>query len=124
MKETITSCGRGRRGSASSLAGIAVPAKHTARMLLGSGRSYGAWGYANDPRRFTAESIQRWEHPRFGSNQFGDEAIGDLCYYAPWGNLAMFHGRYWWSRGLIRLDAGPAPLLVRGEHPLPIEVMS
>jgi hypothetical protein len=52
------------------------------------------------------------------------EAPGDLCYYAPWGNLALFHGPYRWSRGLLRLghlDAGPAPLLTRGKVPLRIE---
>lgn len=56
-----------------------------------------------------------------GSSRFGDEAPGDLCYYAPWGNLALFHAPYRWSRGLIRLgrlDGGPAPLLMRGEYPL------
>ena len=69
------------------------------------------------PRKLTEE----------GSDRFGDEAAGDLCYYAPWGNLAMVHGSYRWSRGLIRLgrlDGGPAPLLVRGEHPLRFEVLS
>ena len=68
------------------------------------------------PRKLTEE----------GSGQFGDEAVGDLCYYAPWGNLAMFHGPYRWSRGLIRLgrlDEGPAPLLVRGEYRLRIETL-
>jgi hypothetical protein len=61
-----------------------------------------------------------------GSTGFGNEAVGDLCYFAPWGNLAMFHGPYRWSRGLIRLgrlDNGPAPLLVRGKHPLRIEAL-
>lgn len=61
-----------------------------------------------------------------GNARFGNEAVGDLCYYAPWGNLAMFHGAYRWSRGLIRLgrlDQGPAPLLVRGEHPLRVETL-
>ncbi|MBP1847849.1 hypothetical protein J2046_006133 [Rhizobium petrolearium] len=62
-----------------------------------------------------------------GSDRFGNEAVGDLCYYAPWGNLAMFHGPYRWSRGLIRLgwlDNGTKPLLVRGEFPLRIEASS
>lgn len=66
------------------------------------------------PRKLTEE----------GSGRFGGEAAGDLCYYAPWGNLAMFYGSYRWSRGLIRLgrlDHGPAPLLVRGEHRLRVE---
>jgi hypothetical protein len=68
------------------------------------------------PRKLTEE----------GSGRFGNEAIGDLCYYAPWGNLAMFHGSYSWSRGLIRLgrlDSGAVPLLVRGGHPLQVEPM-
>ncbi|MFC3638338.1 cyclophilin-like fold protein [Camelimonas fluminis] len=61
-----------------------------------------------------------------GRGRFGDEAIGDLCYYAPWGNLVMFYGPYRWSRGLIRLgrlDQGAGPLLVRGEYPLRIEIL-
>ncbi|MBZ9890004.1 MFS transporter [Mesorhizobium sp. BR1-1-3] len=69
------------------------------------------------PRKLTEE----------GSGRFGNEATGDLCYYAPWGNLAMFHGPYRWSRGLIRLGRlaqGPAPLLTRGEHPLRVEMLS
>lgn len=28
---------------------------------------------------------------------------GDLTYYAPWGNLAVFYRDFSWSRGLIRL---------------------
>jgi hypothetical protein len=62
-----------------------------------------------------------------GSGRFGNETVGDLCYYAPWGNLAMFHGPYHWSRGLIRLgrlDQEAKPLLVRGEHPLRVEIIS
>ncbi len=62
-----------------------------------------------------------------GSGPFGNEVPGDLCYYAPWGNLAMFHAPYRWSRGLIRLgrlDGGPAPLLVRGEYPLRVEPLA
>lgn len=60
-----------------------------------------------------------------GSGRFDNEAVGDLCYYSPWGNIAMFHGSYRWSRGLIRLgrlEAGAGPLLVRGKHRLHIEV--
>jgi hypothetical protein len=61
-----------------------------------------------------------------GSGHFGNEAVGDLCYYAPWGNLAMFYGPYHWSRGLIRLgrlDQGAKPLSVRGDHPLRVEIL-
>ena len=59
-----------------------------------------------------------------GSAPFSGEAPGDLCYYAPWGNLAFFHAGYRWSPGLIRLgrlDDGPGPLLTRGEHSLRVE---
>lgn len=58
-----------------------------------------------------------------GSGRFSSEAVGDLCYYAPWGNLALFYGSYRWSRGLIRLgrlDGSFEPLLVRGEFPLSV----
>lgn len=66
------------------------------------------------PRRLTEE----------GSGPFAGEAPGDLCYYAPWGNLALFYDSYRWSRGLIRLgrlDGGPGPLRTRGTHPVRIE---
>jgi len=66
------------------------------------------------PRKLTEE----------GSGPFSNEAAGDLCYYAPWGNLAFFHGDYRYSNGLIRigrLDDGPQPLLTRGKFALRIE---
>jgi hypothetical protein len=59
-----------------------------------------------------------------GSGPFADEAPGDLCYYAPWGNLAFFYDSYRYSRGLIRLgrlDGGIEPLLTPGEFSLRIE---
>lgn len=62
-----------------------------------------------------------------GATCFGDESPGDLCYYAPWGNLALFHAPYRWPRGLIRLgrlDGWPAALLLRGEYPLRIETLA
>ena len=63
------------------------------------------------PRKLTEE----------GSGPFGNEAPADLCYFAPWGNLAFFHAGYRYSPGLIRLgrvDAGVEPLLTRGTFPL------
>ena len=66
------------------------------------------------PRKLTEE----------GSGPFSNEAAGDLCYYAPWGNLAFFHGGYKYSSGLIRvgrLDDGPQLLLTRGKFALRIE---
>ena len=69
------------------------------------------------PRKLTEE----------GSGPFTGEAPGDLCYYAPWGNLAFFHAGYRYSRGLVRLgslDGGIEPLLARGKFPLRIERLS
>jgi hypothetical protein len=68
---------------------------------------------AHLPRKLTEE----------GSGPFTNEAPGDLCYYAPWGNLAFFYAGYRFSRGLIRLgrlDGGIGPLLTRGKFPLRI----
>jgi hypothetical protein len=62
-----------------------------------------------------------------GSGPFANEAPGDLCYYAPWGNLAFFHAGYRYSRGLIRLgrlDGGIEPLLARGKFQLRVEPLS
>lgn len=61
-----------------------------------------------------------------GGMRFGNEAVGDLCYYAPWGNLAMFLGPYRWSRGLIRLGRldQDARLLPRGKFLLRVEALS
>ncbi len=58
-----------------------------------------------------------------GGSLFTNEAPGDLCYYAPWGNLAFFYAEYRFSRGLHRLgrlDDGFAPLLTRGKFPFRI----
>ncbi|WEX78117.1 cyclophilin-like fold protein [Sinorhizobium numidicum] len=65
------------------------------------------------PRKLTEEA----------SGPFGNERPGDLCYFKPWGNLALFYADYRWD-GLIRLgrfDNGFDPLLVRGEFPVRIE---
>jgi hypothetical protein len=61
-----------------------------------------------------------------GSGPFGNERPGDVCYFAPWGNLALFYGGYRYSSGLIRLgrfDNGFEPLLVRGEFPIRMEMV-
>jgi hypothetical protein len=53
-----------------------------------------------------------------------DPSIGDIAYYAPWGNLAVFYRDFGYSNGLIKLgtiDSGieamsrPGPLRVRIE---------
>jgi len=66
------------------------------------------------PRKLTEE----------GGGPFGNEAPGDLCYFVPWGNLALFYAGYRWSEGLIRIgrfEGSFEPLLVRGKFPLMIE---
>jgi hypothetical protein len=65
------------------------------------------------PRKLTTE----------GSGPFGNEAPGDLCHYAPWGNLALFYAGYRYSSGLIRLgrfDNWREPLATRGKFPIRI----
>ncbi len=53
-----------------------------------------------------------------------DPSVGDITYYAPWGNLALFYRDFGYSNGLIKLgaiDSGietlrrPGPLKVRIE---------
>ncbi len=59
-----------------------------------------------------------------GAAPFQGEAVGDLCYYAPWGNLVFYYDRYRYSSGLIRLGrliGGVAPLHSRGKFPLSAE---
>lgn len=76
--------------------------------------------YANNekiaylPRELTVES----------AGAFDNEQPGDLCYYAPWGNLALFYASYRWSHGLIRLgrfEGGFEPLRTRGAFALRVE---
>ncbi len=58
---------------------------------------------------------------RRANASFGNEAPGDLCYYAPWGNLVLYYAAYHYSPGLIRLgrlDDGVQPLMTRGKFPL------
>jgi hypothetical protein len=58
-----------------------------------------------------------------GSGPFDNEQPGDICYYAPWGNLALFYAGYSYSNGLIRLGRFDdfQPLLTRGKFPLRVE---
>lgn len=48
-------------------------------------------------------------------------SAGDLSYYAPWGNLAIFHRGFAYSSGLIRLGRLETGLdVMRKEGPLPV----
>ena len=53
-----------------------------------------------------------------------DPAIGDITYYAPWGNLAIFYRDFGYSRGLVRLgriEDGVAQLGARDNFEVRIE---
>lgn len=53
-----------------------------------------------------------------------DPEIGDLAYYAPWGNLAIFYRDFSHSRGLVRLghlEGGIEYLAARDGGPIRIE---
>lgn len=60
---------------------------------------------ADLPRRLTT----------LGAPDGNDPEVGDLSYYAPWGNLAIFYRDFGYSKGLIRLGriAGDLTLLKR-----------
>lgn len=48
---------------------------------------------ANLPRKLTME----------GAPAGHDPAVGDIGYYAPWGNLAIYYRDFGYSTGLVRL---------------------
>jgi len=53
-----------------------------------------------------------------------DPSVGDITYYAPWGNLAIFHKDFGYSRGLIslgRLDTGIEAVRAPGKVEIRIE---
>lgn len=41
--------------------------------------------------------------PTEGEPDGCDPSVGDLCYYAPWGNLSIFYQDYQYSNSLIKL---------------------
>lgn len=52
-------------------------------------------------------------------------AAGDITFYAPWGNLAIFHAPFRYSKGLLRLgriDGGLQALRVPGPTEVRIEL--
>ena len=54
-----------------------------------------------------------------------DPVVGDIAYYAPWGNLAIFYRDFDYSRGLVRLGrfGGDAEALGKLEGPVRIEIL-
>jgi hypothetical protein len=61
-----------------------------------------------------------------GSPAGFDPAVGDITYYAPWGNLALFHRDAGYVRGLIKLgtiDSGIEALSMPGPLAATIELI-
>jgi hypothetical protein len=55
-----------------------------------------------------------------------DPSVGDLTYYAPWGNLAIFIGDFGYSSGLVllgKIDGDIAALNVAGPVNVTIELV-
>lgn len=53
-----------------------------------------------------------------------DPAVGDIAYYAPWGNLAVFYRDFGYSDGLVifgKIDSGIEALNVPGSVEATIE---
>ena len=56
-----------------------------------------------------------------------DPSVGDITYYAPWGNIAIFYKDFGYSKGLIplgRIDAGSELLRSPGKLSVQIELTS
>lgn len=53
-----------------------------------------------------------------------DPSVGDITYYAPWGNLAIFYKDFGYSKGLVKLgsiDSGAEVLDVPGSLTVTVE---
>ncbi|WP_228058771.1 cyclophilin-like fold protein [Nostoc sp. LEGE 06077] len=56
-----------------------------------------------------------------------DPAVGDIAYYAPWGNLAMYYNDFGYSNGLIilgKIDGDIEALNVPGSVEVTIELQA
>jgi hypothetical protein len=55
-----------------------------------------------------------------------DPSVGDITYYAPWGNLAIFYRDFGYSSGLVilgKIDSGKEALNVPGSVRVTIELI-
>lgn len=69
---------------------------------------------ADLPKRLSAEGAPVGIEP----------SAGDIAYFAPWGNLALFYRDFGYSKGLIRLgriDGDPSVLISEDSIPVTIE---
>jgi hypothetical protein len=52
-----------------------------------------------------------------------EPSAGDIAYYAPWGNLALFHKDFDYSAGLVRLGSIDSGVdVLRGPGPLKVTI--
>lgn len=61
-----------------------------------------------------------------GAPEGHDPSVGDITYYAPWGNLAIFYKDFGYSRGLInlgRITSGMEHLSFLGSKRATIEIV-
>ncbi len=68
------------------------------------------------PRRLSIE----------GAPVGSDPSVGDITYYAPWGNLAIFYRDFGYASGLVilgRIDGGMEALNVPGSVNVTIELV-
>jgi hypothetical protein len=62
-----------------------------------------------------------------GAPAGADPSVGDIAYYAPWGNLAVFYKDFRYSDGLIllgKLDGGAEALSMPGALKVTIEIQA
>lgn len=62
-----------------------------------------------------------------GAPSGSDPSVGDITYYAPWGNLALYYKDFGYSGGLIilgKLDSGMEALSGPGAMTVTIELAS
>ena len=60
-----------------------------------------------------------------GAPPGSDPSVGDIAYYAPWGNLAIYYKDFGYSNGLIllgRIDRGMEALTVPGSLRVTVEL--
>ena len=61
-----------------------------------------------------------------GAPAGSDPSVGDIAYYAPWGNLAVYYRDFGYSNGLVilgKIDGGMEALSVSGSVNVTIERM-
>lgn len=55
-----------------------------------------------------------------------DPSVGDITYYAPWGNLALFYKDFGYAKGLIKIgniDEGLEAFAVSGSVTVTIDIL-